>query len=92
MNVTLKLPDELVREARHQAIDENTSLSALVGELLEERIKKKKSQLQRAPNLAESLLLPEEPLWFAQTGFPLLNRDVEPERATPLRFEREPGE
>jgi hypothetical protein len=30
MNVTLKLPDETVREARHLAIDEKTSLSALV--------------------------------------------------------------
>jgi hypothetical protein len=92
MNVTLKLPDELVREARHEAIDENISLSVLVKGLLEERIKKKKSSPQKAPNLAESLLLPEEPEWFAQTGFPLLNRDVVPLRATPFRFERDSGE
>lgn len=92
MNVTLKLSDEVVREARHQAIDENTSLSALVEALLRERIEKKRSRPQKAPNLAESLLLPEEPEWFAKTGFPLPNRDVVPLRATPFRFERFPEE
>lgn len=92
MNVTLKLPDELVREARHEAIDENTSLSGLVEQLLKERIQKKRSGPQKAPNLAESLLLPDEPEWFAQSGFPLLNRDVVPLRGTPFRFERDPEE
>lgn len=88
MNVTLKLPDDLVREARHLAIDENSSLSALVSELLNARLKAGKQATQKAPNLAESLLLPEEPEWFAKTGFPLLNRDIVPLRATPFRFER----
>lgn len=92
MNVTLKLPDDLVREARHLAIDENTSLSTLVSELLVERIKKQRSLIPKAPNLAESLVLPQEPEWFAQKGFPLLNRDVVPLRATPFRFERYPDE
>jgi|GEM_PF-1264558 len=87
MNVTLKLPDELVREARHLAIDENTSLSMLVSELLDERIKKKKSLPPKAPNLADSLLLPEEPEWFGQKGFPLPTRDDVPLRATPFHFE-----
>jgi len=87
MNVTLKLADELVREARHLATDEKTSLSTLVSELLNERIKSQKSRVLKAPNLAESLLLPEEPEWFALTGFPLLTRDVVPLRATPFRFE-----
>lgn len=92
MNVTLKLPDQIVREARHLAIDEKTSLSALVETLLRERIEKKRSRPQKAPNLAESLLLPEEPEWFAKSGFPLLNREVVPLRATPFRFERFPEE
>ena len=92
MNVTLKLSDEVVREARHEAIDENTSLSALVEQLLKERIQKKRGHPQKAPNLAESLLLPEEPEWFAKTGFPLPTRDVVPLRATPFRFERDPEE
>lgn len=92
MNVTLKLPDALVREARHLAIDEKSSLSALVSELLDARLKAKKQPAQKAPNLAESLLLPEEPEWFSKTGFPLLNRDVVALRATPFRFERQSDE
>jgi N-acetylglutamate synthase-like GNAT family acetyltransferase len=92
MNVTLKLPDEMVREARHLAINENSSLSAIVSELLDARLKARRHAPQKAPNLAESLLLPDEPEWFAQTGFPLLNRDVVPLRGTPFRFERDPEE
>lgn len=42
MNVTLKLSDDVVREARHEAIDENTSLSALVEQLLREDPKEEK--------------------------------------------------
>lgn len=38
MNVTLKLPDDLVKKARHLAIDENTSLSGLVAQLLSSRL------------------------------------------------------
>jgi hypothetical protein len=72
MNVTLKLPDETVREARHLAIDEHTSLSALVAQLLEERLK------QRAPRprqtLAEAMRLPDAPDWFYEKEFPLPDR------------------
>jgi len=35
MNVTLKLPDELCKAARHRAVDAEKSLSAYVVELLE---------------------------------------------------------
>ena len=87
MNVTLKLPDELVDEARHLAIDEKTSLSALVRELLDAHIRSRNAKPAKAPDLAEALLLPEEPEWFAKTGFPLMNRDVVPLRATPFGFE-----
>ena len=34
MNVTLKLPDELCREARHRAVDESKSLSSWVTDLV----------------------------------------------------------
>jgi hypothetical protein len=34
MNVTLKLPDELCREARHRAVDASKSLSAWVTDLV----------------------------------------------------------
>ena len=89
MNVTLKLPDELVRAARHLAIAEQSSLSALVCELLDARLKARKQMPQKTANLAESLLLPDEPEWFAQMGFPLLNRTAAPLRGTPFRFERD---
>lgn len=34
MNVTLKLPDELCRTARHRAVDESKSLSACIASLV----------------------------------------------------------
>ena len=38
MNVTLKLPDHLCREARHRAVDESKSLSSWMAELLEREL------------------------------------------------------
>ena len=38
VNVTISLPDELVREARHLAVDEGMSLSRFVARSLEERV------------------------------------------------------
>lgn len=72
MNITLKLPDETVREARHLAIDENTSLSALVAQLLEERLKQRASKPSQT--LAEALRLPDAPDWFYDKEFPLPDR------------------
>ena len=40
MNVTLKLPDELCRKARHSAVDESKSLSAWVAGLIERALEK----------------------------------------------------
>ncbi len=37
-NVTVSLPAELVREARHLAVDEGLSLSSYLATLLQERI------------------------------------------------------
>ena len=34
MNVTLKLPDELCRRARHRAVDESKSLSAWIASVV----------------------------------------------------------
>jgi N-acetylglutamate synthase-like GNAT family acetyltransferase len=72
MNVTLKLPDETVREARHLAIDENTSLSALVAQLLEERLKQRFAKPRQT--LAEAMRLPDAPEWFYEKEFPLPDR------------------
>ncbi|NBB78953.1 MAG: hypothetical protein GVY36_05835 [Verrucomicrobia bacterium] len=38
MNVTLKIDDELCRQARHRAVDANMSLSAWVAELLKNAV------------------------------------------------------
>lgn len=37
-NVTISLPDDLLREARHLAVDEGMSLSRFVAHSLEERV------------------------------------------------------
>ena len=38
MNITLRIPDELGKQAKHLAIDEGTTLSGLVTVMLEERL------------------------------------------------------
>ena len=38
MNITLEIPDQLGKQAKHLAIDEGTTLSGLVTAMLEERI------------------------------------------------------
>jgi N-acetylglutamate synthase-like GNAT family acetyltransferase len=72
MNVTLKMPDETVREARHLAIDENTSHPALVAGLLDERIKQRAARPR--VSLAVALRLPDAPDWFYEKEFPLPDR------------------
>lgn len=86
MNVTLKLPDETVREARHLAIDEKTSLSALVCELLEERIKQRSTRQPK--DWVEALMLPDAPDWFYEKDFPLPDRSEAKHR----EFSFEPDE
>lgn len=39
MNITLKLPDDLCREARHRAVDESKSLSAWVADLVAREVR-----------------------------------------------------
>lgn len=39
MNVTLKLSDSLLKEARHRAVDDNKSLSAWMAALLERELR-----------------------------------------------------
>ena len=49
MNVTLRLPDELCRDARHRAVDESKSLSSWIADLVAREL--------RNPSLAESVSL-----------------------------------
>ena len=74
MNVTLKLPDELVRDARHLALDENTSLSALVAELLAQRLWKTGAKDKEPGSLLEAMTVPGMPDSFYAEAFPLEDR------------------
>lgn len=38
MNVTVSLPEDLLREARHEAVDRGVSLSRYVADLLEQHL------------------------------------------------------
>lgn len=74
MNVTLKLPDELIREARHMAVDEKTSLSAMVAELLTRRVEEKAKLVERPRTLVEAMKVPGMPDWFYERELPLEDR------------------
>ena len=53
MNVTLRISDELGKRAKHFAIDEGKSLSAIVEELLTERLRRShKTKYQQAQEAA----------------------------------------
>lgn len=53
MNVTLRISDELGKRAKHFAIDEGKSLSAIVEDLLTERLRRaNKSEYQKAQQAA----------------------------------------
>ena len=43
MNVTISLRDELVKEARHLAVDKGVSLSKYIASILEEELGKERS-------------------------------------------------
>jgi len=53
MNVTLKLKDELLQEARHRAVDQHMSLSGWMAMLLEKELHT--SSRSQATSLAEQL-------------------------------------
>lgn len=56
-NVTLSLPGDLVREARHLAVDRGTSLSGLLSQVLEEHLQE--TQRYRAARERQQRLLRE---------------------------------
>lgn len=76
MNVTLKLPDDLTKEARHLALDEGKSLSALVADLLAQRLHNPPSPALKSQTLIETLTVPGMPGWFYEKDFPLPDRQA----------------
>ncbi len=73
MNVTIKLPDELVNEARHRAVARSQSLSQWVAELLRAEIARRHSDRK---TLSERLGDPAT----ADRDFELPDRKGEAER------------
>ena len=74
MNVTLKLPDNLLRDAKHLALDEGTSLSALVADLLTQRLSSASAGNREPKSLLEAMTVPGVPDWFYERAFPLDDR------------------
>ncbi len=77
MNVTLKLPDDLCREARHRAVDESKSLSAWIADLVA-------SHLRPAAPVHPSLLQALGDETLAEGDLPLPDRRSQPQR--PVAF------
>lgn len=77
MNVTLKLPDELCKAARHRAIDESKSLSAWIAEIVEKEIGK---PVGKAKTWMEAMKVEGAPDWFYERDFPLEDRRAMKER------------
>jgi len=74
MNVTLKLPDDLVREARHRAVDQSMSLSAWMASLVCRELAEPSPAPHEHKSLADAMRLPDAPDWFYEKDFPLPDR------------------
>lgn len=68
MNVTLKLPDDLCKRARHRAVDESKSLSAWVADLVARELERP-PESPEAKSLADAFTLQEAPAWFYEKAF-----------------------
>ncbi len=70
MNVTLKLPDDLCRKAKHRAIDESKSLSAWVASVVERELAAQK-EIPSKPRTLIDIFGSNE---FTDRDFPLEDR------------------
>lgn len=73
MNVTVKLPDDLCRRARHRAVDESKSLSAWLAKLVERELSAPSSP-HETPKTWVDAFVSEQPDWFYEKDLPLENR------------------
>jgi post-segregation antitoxin (ccd killing protein) len=74
MNVTVKLPDELVREARHRAINQSQSLSAWLADLVNRELTTPADENEKSLSLAEAMRVPGMLESFYEKEFPLPDR------------------
>lgn len=88
MNVTLKLPDDLVREARHRAVNRSQSLSAWMATLVRRELAAPETGTEDPKTLIEAMKVPGMPDWFYEKDFPLPDRKATKHR----EFSFEPDE
>ena len=75
MNVTLKLPDEVVREARIRAVHDSKSLSAWMADLVRRELAAEPVVESEEPRTwIEALTVPGMPDSFHEKDFPLPDR------------------
>lgn len=71
MNVTISLPDDLCKRARHRAVDEEQSLSAWLASLVARELS---SPAQAHPRTWIDAFSSEQPEWFYEKELPLEDR------------------
>lgn len=74
MNVTLKLPDDLVRELRHRAVNAGQSLSAWMAALARRELATLPADEEKSLSLVEAMRVPGMPKSFYEKDFPLQDR------------------
>lgn len=75
MNVTVKLPDDLVREARIQAVHDSKSLSTWMADLVRRELAVEPNVEADGPKTwIEALTIPGMPDEFYEKDFPLPDR------------------
>jgi hypothetical protein len=75
MNVTMKLPDEIVREARIRAVHDSKSLSAWMADLVRRELAAAPVGVTEEPKTwIEALTVPGMPDSFYEKEFPLPDR------------------
>lgn len=77
MNVTISLPDELVRAARHRAGDELKSLSVWMADVVTKELERSPAPAAVGSTLADALTLENAPEWFFERDFPLEDRKLQ---------------
>jgi hypothetical protein len=88
MNVTLKLPDHVVREARIRAVHDSKSLSAWMADLVSRELEMPSNEAEASLTLAEAMRVPGMPESFYEKDFPLPDRKTTKHR----EFTFEPDE
>jgi len=86
MNVTVKLPDDLCRQARHRAVDESKSLSAWLADLVRRELNGNSSGEGKGRTLIEAFS-GDHPDWFYERDFPLEDRKAG--KVRDFRFEQD---